>query len=103
MLPIEEGCLAVIINSKVGNNGKEVIVGKYIGILKGYFDKGFYLNPPKKDYWNIDRLINCVTSRGQRLSDTSHISESRLFRIDGGEFKEEEQAEELVLVNQGDR
>lgn len=101
MLPIEEGCLAVIINSKIGNNGKEVFVGEFIGEIECYPENGMIVNPTRKDYWNIDRPINCETVSGIRLLDTRRVSESKLLRIDGGEFKEEE-TEELVLIEQGE-
>ena len=73
MLPIVEGCQAIIVNSNAGNDGKTVTVGKYIG----YIDKWF-----GKNRWEIDIVV--FSTQGNPVKS---IDESQLMRIDG--YKEE--------------
>lgn len=77
LMPIVEGCRAVIINSRMGHNGVEVTVGKYLGVLK---DRLF------PDQWGIS-----VCLKDSWGMDCCEAAESQLMRIDGNEdqFKEE--------------
>lgn len=81
--PIEPGCLAVIIRSDAGNEGKVVRVLKYIGKIKGFAGA---------DYWETDTPINSTIGEMFRLS-----RESCMMRIDGEDFshEEREEAEEI--------
>jgi len=68
MQPLERGCLAMIINSSIGNNGKIVTIGNFLGAIEHY--KG-------DDYWEVSPGI--ITNRG-RISHVGH--EFQLMRID---------------------
>lgn len=77
MKPLEPGCLAIIINSRIGNNGKVVTVGNFLGHVKLYLGE---------DFWEVSPGI--LTDRG-RISHVGH--ESQLMRIDdfnGDDVKE---------------
>lgn len=83
--PIEEGCLAVTHNCKLlKNNGICVVVGKFVGEIEGWHGN---------NQWETDALFEGVNDG---LLD-NHMQETRLLRIDVGEFEEEE-TEELALV-----
>lgn len=86
--PIEEGCMAVIINSWAGNNGICVTVGKYLGYVKGKM---------YTDQWEIDRSLQTVSASGSPSGSYRCASERCLMRIDGGEFEEkkEQQSEKI--------
>ena len=79
MKPIEEGCLAILINCPK-QSGKVVTVGKYLGapvIMVGGCR-----------HWEVD----CSISYGRFLRPkrfTNSIDEFYLMRIDGEEFEEE--------------
>lgn len=93
MLPIEEGCLAVIYNDKDGNSGTSVTCMRYLGKHKDYWNS---------DLWETDTMLKSYyyNSQGHRLKrapDSCYISERKLLRIDGGKFEEEE-TEELALL-----
>ncbi len=68
MKPLEPGCLAMIINSRIGNNGKVVTVGDFLGEVKTHVGT---------DFWEVSPGI--LTNRG-RISHFGH--ESQLMRID---------------------
>lgn len=71
---IETGCQAVIVNSKAGNNGIEVTVGKFIGEVLGY---------AYSDRWEIDKAIKSIYEIGGGAAGTAeHCSERELRRID---------------------
>lgn len=82
MKPIEKGCLAIIINSRAGNNGVSVTVGKCMGRHEVY-------NEPK---WEID--IELIGVLGSKMN---HALESQLLRIDGYEETEASESQ-LELV-----
>lgn len=89
MLPIETGCLAIVINSEAGNNGVCLTVGKYIGF-----------NRPDKDrdIWEVDKKLNKLNIKTGKMSKSRNTcSESKLLRIDGGEFEEEKELAEIKL------
>jgi hypothetical protein len=69
--PIEEGCRAVVVNSKADNNGVIVHVGEFIG------DDDSFGFPHNKRHWSIDREI--MSTDG---SIGSSIPECLLKRID---------------------
>ena len=65
---IEEGCLAVLIHSTAGNDGKFVTVGKFIGNVYGWVGDR---------RWEIDRTV-----RGTWGDPCNHMQEHQLLRID---------------------
>ncbi len=67
---IEEGCLALIVNSEAGNEGKCVIVGKCLGVLYGY--------APPTPRWEVDTRL-----RVKQGGYVSNAGEHQLLRIDG--------------------
>lgn len=94
MLPIEEGCLAMVVRSAAGNAGKVVTVGRYIGKVPLY--DGY-------DRWSTEEPLRGVYTSGAGAEYVYHATQSQLMRIDGGESEEEETQElALVLVNSGD-
>lgn len=69
---IEEGCLAIVKNSRAGNDGKCVTVGKFIGEVAEYVGlKRWEVDRAMKDTWG-----DCIY----------HVQEHQLMRIDGGGF-----------------
>lgn len=82
MLPIEPGCLAIVINSYAGNNGITVTVGKFIGEHPDYYGH---------DRWEVDRPLKAVYEVGEQpfKDNCFHARECQLLRIDGGDFEEE--------------
>jgi len=86
MKPIEEGCLAMIIGHP-NQNGAVVTVGKFI-------DR--HPNISHVNLWEVDADIQY---HYDFITTCFNICpESSLMRIDGEEFEEEEQVEELVLI-----
>ena len=79
--PIEEGCRAVIVNSKAGNNGIKVGVLKYFGKASTY--RGL------DDAWEID-----TTLQGVVLADCV-VPEYQLQRIDDYDGDEKTSWEEM--------
>jgi len=85
--PIEEGCLAMIINTNnAENNGKIVAVLKFLGVYEvreGEFPiwKVDYSGPN-----NIDGM------------PSSEIRESRLLRIDDPDLTEESEESQLLTI-----
>ena len=72
--PIEEGCRAIIVNSKAGNNGIEVTVGKLIGKVPKYGDQ---------PVWATDKLLKKVYRLNGKSAPSEHcIAEKNLRRID---------------------
>lgn len=87
MLPIEEGCEAVVVRGVM--TGTPVHIGARLDNVKG-FVKGVR--------YEVDKLM--PTTKGKFVL---HQLEEWMMRIDGGEFEEEETQElALVLVNSGD-
>ena len=92
--PIVEGCRAIVINSRAGNNGKEVVVGKFIGSKKDFL---------ANDIWEVDRLLR---TRWESLSDPDlgegigehSCSASLLLRIDDYEPSDEEKEADVYDV-----
>ena len=75
--PIETGCLAMIIKSRAGNEGKIVRVGKFIGKVLGFGGTRC---------WECD--ITLLTSNG---TFCNHIREDWVMRIDGEDFSTEDE------------
>ena len=40
-MKIEPGCMAIIINSRMGNNGKIIVVGEFIGGMFSHWETDF--------------------------------------------------------------
>lgn len=79
MIPIEEGCKAVVFNSTAGNDGIEVEVGKFIGRSK----YGVY-----KNLWAVDKFMNRVNLvNGVKLRKRRSMPAHMLLRTDSEEFK----------------
>ena len=83
---IEEGCRAVIVNTKI-NNGKIVVVGKYIGDVGNSFNHSMH-------HWEVDTLIS-YTGGGKFM----HIDAHFLNRIDDEELGSWEEIEALCNWN----
>lgn len=83
--PIESGCLAVIIRSKAGNEGKVVRVGNYLGKVVGFGGV---------NRWEIDIILR--TDKGNTCN---HVQEAWLMRIDGEDFSHEIEEETLKKEN----
>jgi len=89
---IEEGCLAIIIRSNAGNEGKVVTVGKFLGRVKDLRNDCYYRG---NDYREVDIELN--STYGGKVNYTR---ESWLLRIDG--LKEDESVfheEEEMVTN----
>lgn len=85
--PIEKGCMAMIINTGIPeNDGQIVTVLECLGEM--VHPDTFKIHM----IWRVDHVG--PTNKGT-MSDL--IRESRLMRIDGGEF-EDEDTEELVVI-----
>lgn len=69
MNKIEAGCLAIVINSEAGNDGRFVTAIDYIGHVRGYVGKF---------RWSIAGTL--PDTEGDPIS---HMQESQLMRIDG--------------------
>ena len=84
MKPIEEGCLAVITRSVVvvGNEGRVVTVGRYLGRQDGW--------ETPDDHWAVDKPL--MSKLG---IPTYHAPEAYLLRIDGHEETEDERQERI--------
>ena len=82
-MKIEPGCMAVIINSKMGNNGKVVNVISNVGKIEDWYDVVF---------WETDLIL--LGSDG--VTD-SLIPEYQLMRIDG--FKEDTTQESKEIAH----
>ena len=101
MLPIEEGCRAVVIGSWYpGNLGKEVIVGKYIGTLPfpAMSNEGNVWYPKYREgWWEVDRPLQIAYKDGRKGEGTIDMTrECHLMRIDGHiEDEEIREVEEL--------
>ena len=88
MKNLEPGCLAVVINSAAGNNGKVVTVGNYLGQI---FEKCLY------NYWEISPKLKGITIRTMKTTELlGHAPEHQLLRIDVYEEDETVEKEELV-------
>ncbi len=81
-MQIETGCLAIIINSKAGNNGICVTVGKFIGEVDRWLGS---------KRWEIDRTLY-----GHLGNSANHAEEYQLMRIDN--FKVDETLEREVTL-----
>ena len=84
-MKIEPGCMAIIINSVMGHNGKVVTVGEFIGYIENW---------DGNDNWEID--INLIGTYG-RSNNT--VRECQLMRIDG--FKEDKVIQESKELAHG--
>lgn len=88
MKNLEPGCLAIVINSAAGNNGKVVTVGNYLGQI--YKDA-------KYNYWEISpKLEGFAVKTGKSSGLLGHAPEHQLLRIDGYEEDETIEKEELI-------
>jgi len=107
---IEEGCIARVVNSKAGNNGKYVTVGKFIGNAPLMEDCGAYIvySPPSnkfgRDMWEVDQPMKhqgVCEGHLVNLPGDYTLPEFMLQRIDDGNLTEEEleAEEELVLIS----
>lgn len=88
MKPIEEGCLAIIINSIAGNNGICVTVGKFIGELPDY---------EYPDLWEVDKALKSIDGWGVTYEGDRMCAERQLLRVDGEEFAEDKELMEIKL------
>lgn len=84
--PIESGCLAMIINSKCGQNGICVTVLNFIGQVNGWCGN---------NRWNIDKIIT-----GTYGKKHAHADETCLMRIDPDPDEFKEVKKEVVLINE---
>lgn len=96
----KEGDLALIINSRAGNEGRLVKCVKYVGKVGNYFcdiiSKGGYLSAG--DYWGIDTLVNLkILDEENKLYENvlQYVSDSRLMPIRFDDMKIEENDLEL--------
>lgn len=80
---IEEGCLAVVVNSCADNTGKCVTVGRFIGKVNGYIGN---------NRWQVDKEMNVTTGE-----IAFHLREEQLMRV-GDEYVKELMAEEAISV-----
>lgn len=95
-MKIEEGCLAVVIGScHDENNGKTVVVGKYLGHDNEPFDKS--------PLWEVDKPMKVTTEikAHGKVVDVftryeSVMSEPKLLRIDGHKEPEESNQDEVI-------
>jgi len=89
MKPIEEGCLAIIVNDEDQiNNGKIVRVGKFLGKVTCW---------SRARHWAVDRDI--IYPKFIPPLVEKHVDEFYLMRIDGEEFEDERETEK-VLTNE---
>lgn len=84
--PIEEGCLALIIKSVVGNSGV-VRVGRFLGCT--YHDYG-------DDNWEVDKPMKYRLENGYIGVDFINQGKN-MMRIDGGEFEDERETEKVLV------
>jgi hypothetical protein len=70
---IEEGCLAVVVNSYADNTGKCVTVGRFIGHVNGYVGN---------NRWQVDKEVNVTTGE-----IVFHLREEQLMRIGDDNIK----------------
>lgn len=98
MKPIEEGCLAVTYGCSIPkNNGKSITVGKFIG-QRIVIREGIIILTQADD-WEVNRLICKINAdTGKPLPPSYSCSERRLLRIDGGDFEEEAEQEEVLII-----
>jgi len=88
MKPIEAGCMAIVINSRAGNNGICLTVLEYIGEVAGYH---------RNDFWRTDTLTKGIHRITKEAGKSDYyMSEFQLMRIDGGEFETEQESKEKV-------
>jgi len=87
MKPIEEGCLALIINSQLGNSGI-VTVGKFIGRNSIHYNN---------DLWEVDRQIKYTQIHKNKTTEGFgyFAPEANLLRIDGEEFEDDFEQEKI--------
>jgi hypothetical protein len=89
MKPIEPGCLAVIIRSRAGNEGKVVRCLEYLGDIPAPNPYGC-MDSKNHDHWLVDKMLNRVSyNTGKIHTRAPYASEHNLMRIDG--YDEEEQ------------
>ncbi len=90
MKQIEEGCLAIVVNSDAGNDGVCVTVGKYLGSVVGW---------EGRDQWEVDIELKAIYTIGGGVKPgCCHAPEVNLLRIDSydGELEEETAQEEVT-------
>ena len=80
-LHIEEGCLAIVVQSSCGNMGLVVTVGHYMGHVGGW---------DGNNHWRVH------TDKQDDNGDRYHADESQLMRIDGFKAEENKLLEEVV-------
>ncbi len=83
MKPIEEGCLALIIQTEAGNSGV-VRVGKFLGFRAGSLDT---------DYWEVNRPMKFIWNESSSAPAQYSNREVNLMRIDGKEFEKDREQE----------
>jgi hypothetical protein len=106
--PIEPGCLAVIVNSKHGNNGLMLRVVEYVGEeLPDEVHPPYRVTFKRGPYWRTDRPVPKY-SVGRRdgkvvpIGEDCCVSERNLMRIDGhepDEFDEMVKDDERTTTN----
>ena len=87
MKPIVRGCSAIIIRSEVGNDGKEVVAGKYLGTMEGYLYPHHWEISPGIHFINVNRRTG---DRTRAPGLMYHASQQKLLRIDGHEGTEDD-------------
>lgn len=94
---IEEGCIARVVNSELGNNDKIVTVVELIPIEPTYINDKLC-----KEVWAIDIAVK-VVQKGM-TNYINELPEFMLQRIDDGNLTEEEleAEEELVLTGENE-
>lgn len=97
MMPIEEGCLALLINDS--DNTGEVTVGKCMG-RRVDFSNGLYITAPSgtSPLWEVDRKLLWKHARTGLLYRVPYCPENHLMRWDGFENKEVSEHEITVRV-----
>ncbi len=97
LLPIKEGCTALVIGDTIKGNCGEIRVGKNLGpVVDAHPDFEVEVNPAC-DIWEVNRELVWRSSADGILYSFKLCPEVHLLRIDGGEF-EKEKEREVVLV-----
>jgi len=88
MKPIEEGCMALIINSKINSGSVKVI--KYVGSTPGCMTPNL---------WEVDKKVYSMrVFTGEIVQSDNLLPECMLMRIDGYEENESSETKQKELV-----
>jgi len=85
MKPIEAGCLAIVTKGMM--TGTVVTCLKFVG-RPGMVDNCIFVS---SDLWEVDRMMPF------KYGDHPYSRESWLMRIDGGNFKQLKETDELTI------